>query len=45
MIYSTLVVDVVKLPIEIVVPLDGVMGVNDLNPTAVFLDNICNVVE
>jgi hypothetical protein len=36
---------VVKLPIEIVVPLDGVVGVNDLNPTAVLLDYISNVVE
>ena len=40
-----LVVDVVELAIEIVVPLDSVVGVNDLNPTAVLLDYICNVVE
>jgi hypothetical protein len=40
-----LVIDVAKLPVEIVVPLDSVVGVNDLNPTSMFLDYICNVIE
>jgi hypothetical protein len=40
-----LIIDVAKLTIEIVVPLDNVVGVNDLNPTAMFLDNISNVIE
>jgi hypothetical protein len=40
-----LVIDVVKFSIEKVVPWDGVVRINDLNPTAMFLNDIRNVIE
>ena len=40
-----LVVDVVELSIEAVVPLNRIVSINDLYPTAVCLDYISDVVE
>ena len=40
-----LVVDVVKLAIEVVVPRHSIVGINDLNPTAVFLYHVGDVIE
>ena len=40
-----LVIDVVEFSMKAVVPRYSIMGINDLNPTAVFLDYISDVVE
>ena len=40
-----LVVDVMELSVKAVVPLNRIMSINDLYPTAVCLDYISDVVE
>jgi hypothetical protein len=40
-----LVTDVVKLSVQRVAPVNGVMRVSDFNPAAMLLDYICDVIE